>query len=65
VLATNEKLGAAARELHAPCVSPDADTATVSRALETASIASAPHASAELAYAACGAFLRSAVAHQR
>ncbi len=64
VLSTNEKLRAAARELHAPLLSPEADAATVSRALETALPATPPRALAERAYEACAAFLRSAVAHR-
>lgn len=65
VLTTNEKLRAAARELHAMSLSPAADATAVSHALEAATIAPSPHASAELAHAACEAFLRSAVAHRR
>ena len=65
VLATNEKLRAAAHELDAPLVATDADESAVTRALAAAGPARAPHASAKLAFDACAAFLRSAVAHRR
>ena len=65
VLSTNEKLRAAAREIHAPLLAADADSPTVTRILNFLTPASPPRAQAELAYAACGAFVRSAVAHGR
>lgn len=65
VIATNEKLRAAARELRAPVILPDADEATVTRALDAATPALPPLQSAESAYNACAAILRSAVAHCR
>jgi polysaccharide pyruvyl transferase WcaK-like protein len=65
ILSINEKLRAAARELHAPLLSPEADETTAARAIASATPASPPHASADLAFSACEAFLRSAVAHVR
>ncbi|MGH7943458.1 MAG: polysaccharide pyruvyl transferase family protein [Opitutaceae bacterium] len=65
VLATNEKLRAAADELDAPLVTPDADEDTVARALASARPVAAPHQLADRAHGACAAFLRSAVAHRR
>lgn len=65
VLSTNEKLRAAARELHAPLLSPEADEASVARTLAAATPATPPRLLAERAYEACAAFLRSAVAHRR
>lgn len=65
VLATNEKLRAAAKELRAPTISPNADEAAVGRALAAALPSSPPHASAARAQAACAAFARSAVAQRR
>jgi polysaccharide pyruvyl transferase WcaK-like protein len=65
VLSTNEKLRAAAGELNAPLISPEADADTVTHALERASAVAPPHALAERAQAACAALVRSAVAHQR
>lgn len=65
VLSTNEKLRAAAREIHASLVSPEADETTVSRALSAAEPTSPPRLLAQRAYEACAAFVRSAVAHRR
>ncbi len=65
VLSTNEKLRAAAREIHAPLLSPEADEATVARTLAATAPATPPRFLAERAYEACAAFLRSAVAHRR
>jgi polysaccharide pyruvyl transferase WcaK-like protein len=65
VLSTNEKLRAAAHETHAPLLATVADEAAVRRALEAAKPAVAPLALAERAHAACGEFVRSAVAHRR
>jgi polysaccharide pyruvyl transferase WcaK-like protein len=65
VLGINEKLRAAAAELHAPIVSPEVDENSLARALSNAQPAIAPQPSAESAYAACAAFVRSAVAHRR
>jgi polysaccharide pyruvyl transferase WcaK-like protein len=60
VISTNEKLRAAARELSAPLLSPSADHAAVAHALAAATPAHPPHASADLAFAACEDFVRSA-----
>jgi polysaccharide pyruvyl transferase WcaK-like protein len=65
VLSTNEKLRAAARELNAPQLAPDANEAVATRALAAAVPAPAPLEFADRAYAACAAFVRSAVAHRR
>jgi hypothetical protein len=65
VIGINEKLEAVARELQAPLVGPDADTAAVERALRSATPAQPPRELAERAFAACAAFLRSAVAPLR
>lgn len=65
VLATNDKLRAVARELHAPLLSPSADAATILSTLQAATPAARPLASAERAYTACAEFVRSAVAHHR
>ncbi len=65
VLSTNEKLRAAARESHAPLLSPHADDASTARALAAAEPATPPRQLAERAYEACAAFVRSAVAHRR
>ena len=65
VLSTNEKLRAAACELHAPLVSPAADEATVFRALASAIPTGSVRECANRAYAACEDLLRSAVAHRR
>jgi hypothetical protein len=60
VIATNEKLRAVAQELAAPTIPPDADSATVTRALASAVPATPPIQAAERAYAACAAFVRTA-----
>jgi len=65
VIATNEKLRAAAHELGAPSVAPDATAATFAHALISAAPLPLPHALAAQAHEACAAFLRSAVAHRR
>ena len=65
VIATNEKLQAAANELQLPHFSPHADEPTVRRALANAKPSAPPHAHAERAFVACTDFLRSAVAHVR
>lgn len=65
VLSTNEKLRAAARELGAPLLSPEAGEAAVARALESAHPALPPRQFAERAAEACADFARSAVAHRR
>ena len=65
VVSTNEKLRAAARELHAPLLSPEADEIATSRAFEAAAVALSPRLQAEHAHAACAGFVRSAVAHHR
>jgi len=65
IIATNEKLRAAARELACPVLSPSADESTV---IETLLAGEAPHLSrsaatsvaAESAYGACDAFVRAA-----
>jgi hypothetical protein len=53
VMATNEKLRAAARELGCPSIPPDADEATIAQALAAARPAAPPTAQAGLAFAAC------------
>lgn len=62
VIATNEKLRAAARDLGCPMIAPDADEPTVAAALRTA--VPVPRATllaaAESAHAACAAFVQSA-----
>lgn len=58
VIATNEKLRAAARELRCPTVSPSSSAAEVKAALAAATPAPAPQSQAEQAYAACAAFVR-------
>jgi hypothetical protein len=65
VLATNEKLRAAARDLGAPCIGPDATLAEVSTALAAAAPVPPPQALAAQAQQACAEFARSAVAHRR
>lgn len=65
VISTNEKLRAAARELHAPVLSPEADAPTVTRTLSAAARAASVRESADRAYTACAALVRSAVAHRR
>jgi polysaccharide pyruvyl transferase WcaK-like protein len=65
VLGTNEKLRAVARELGTPLVSPDADETAFTHALESAQPRTPPIHLADLAYGACLAFVRSAVAHRR
>jgi polysaccharide pyruvyl transferase WcaK-like protein len=65
VLSTNEKLRAAAHELHAPLISPAADEGTVLRALTSAIPAGSVREHAQRAYSACEDLLRSAVAHRR
>ena len=65
ILSTNEKLRAAARELHCPILAPDADAAMVSQTLAIlADGAPVPRRdlllSAERAAAACGAFVERA-----
>jgi polysaccharide pyruvyl transferase WcaK-like protein len=65
VIATNEKLRAAACELGAPLISPDADEASVLRALDGAKAIRPPVECAARAYSACADCIRSAVAHQR
>ena len=59
VIATNEKLRAAARELGAPLILPDADEATVARALASASVPTTGPIQADRAFAACADFVRS------
>lgn len=65
VLATNEKLRAAAIELDAPLVSPDADADTFAQVLGSAPALAPPLELADRAYTACAALIRSAVAHRR
>ena len=60
VIATNEKLRAAARDLACPTLSLNADLRAVTRALEAASSASPPAALAAKAEEACTAFVRAA-----
>lgn len=57
VLSTNEKLRAAARELHVPLLAPDADESAVTHALNSAVSIAPPRVLAERAYAACAAFV--------
>ena len=65
VLATNEKLRAAASEIQAPLLSPAADETTLLRSLAGAESIRPPVELAKRAYSACEAFVRSAVAHPR
>lgn len=65
IVATNEKLRAAAAELGAPAIAPDADASAVAAALAAAPSQLPPHHLAQRAEAACAEFLRSAVAHCR
>ena len=65
VIATNEKLRAAARELHCPSVPPDADAAMLAHALASAPRAKAGPLQAERALAACEAFVQHAAGHGR
>jgi hypothetical protein len=65
VIGTNEKLRGAARELSVPLLSPSANVADFARALAAATPTPPPHLLAAKAHAACAAFVRSAVAHQR
>jgi hypothetical protein len=58
VIATNEKLHAAARELGCTVLLPTADTDAVARALDAATPAQPGAAQAERALAACAAFFR-------
>ena len=60
VIATNQKLRAAARELNCPVLQPDSDAAAVTRALEAARPAIPPAPSSQLAYDACAGFVRAA-----
>lgn len=61
IIATNEKLRAAARELNCPVLQPDSDATAVSRALQTARpLSTPPQQSAALAFEACAAFVRAA-----
>lgn len=60
VIATNEKLRAAARELGAPVLAPDATESEVAHALAAAPMASAGGTQAAQAFAACEAFVRAA-----
>lgn len=65
VIATNEKLRAAARDLGAPTLSPTATFAEVRNALSVVTPARPPQALANQAKQACADFVRSAVAHRR
>ena len=65
VLSTNEKLRAAAHALHTPLLATVASEAAVTRALAAAKPSTPPIALAARAHAACGEFVRSAVAHRR
>lgn len=65
VIATNEKLRAAARELQCPAIEPDAAATAVSRALELAAPTSGSARQAELAFGACAAFVRAALPARR
>lgn len=56
VLATNEKLRAAAHDIGAPLLPPDADEAAVARAFAAAVPAAPPLPLADRAFAACAAF---------
>ena len=65
ILATNEKLRAAAHELACPLLATDADAATVTRSLQSltsqAGVSSAAlHLAADRAFDACAAFVRAA-----
>jgi hypothetical protein len=60
IIATNEKLRAAAADLAAPVVSPDGDATAITRALAEARPATPPRHLAESARAACAAFVRQA-----
>ena len=65
ILATNEKLRAAAHELACPLLATDADAATVTRSLQSltsqAGVSSAAlHLAADRAFEACAAFVRAA-----
>ena len=65
ILATNEKLRAAAHELACPLLATDADAATVTRTLQSlssqAGVSSAAlHLAADRAFEACAAFVRAA-----
>ncbi len=60
VIGTNEKLRAAARELGAPMLTPDADLATVAKAIARAVPAAPGLEQAQQAVAACRAFLAAA-----
>ena len=60
VIATNEKLRAAARELDCPVIPPDADPTTVLQALCSARSCPPPSLQADRAFAACGAFVAAA-----
>ncbi len=62
VITTNEKLRAAARELGCPSFSSSADEAAVTAAFAAASAIAPPTAAADLAFAVCEDFVRSAVA---
>lgn len=64
VIATNEKLRAAARELGCPTLLPDSDEMTVARALTAAQPALQPHGSATLAFDACAQFVRAVMARR-
>lgn len=62
VIATNEKLRAAAQELDCPMLQPASDAGAVTRALEAARPAVSGPRSATLAFDACAAFVHAAVA---
>ena len=57
VLSTNEKLRAAARDLHAPLVSPESDEETITRALAAATPSAPPGLLADRAFTACSDFV--------
>ncbi len=65
VIGINEKLRSIARDLDTPLVEPDADEATVLRALRSARPLPPPIALAQQAWQACEGFARSAVAPAR
>lgn len=65
IIATNEKLRAAALELKCPTIAPDADVATVRQALASARPIAMDRSSAERARAACAAFVQAASAIRR
>lgn len=65
VIATNEKLRAAARDLGAPTLGTAATPTEVQSALAAATPARPPHILAAQAHQACADFVRSAVAHRR